>query len=87
MSVDRPAHPPELHGAALDALPLDRCSRCARGREACSYCERLEERDWEAICDCGLADFGRHLVDCVARAKYRYVIAQDPGEAMIPRKR
>ena len=76
---------PGLHGEALRDLPLDRCSRCARGREACSYCERLDERDWEAVCDCGLLDFGRHLVDCASRTRYRFVIAQDPATALLPR--
>lgn len=74
-----------LRGEALRELPLDRCSRCTRGREACSYCEQLDERDFEAICDCGLIDFGRHIVDCKSRDRYRYVIAQDPATAMIPR--
>jgi hypothetical protein len=75
----------ELRGEALAALPLDRCSVCTRGREACSYCEHIDERDWEAICDCGLLDFGRHIIDCKPRDHLRYVIAQDPAEALQPR--
>lgn len=75
----------QLRGAALEALPLDRCSICTRGREACSYCEHDSDEDWAAICDCGLADFGKHLVECETRKRYRYVIAQSPAEALMPR--
>ena len=79
------AHPRGLRGKALAELPLDKCSTCTRGREACTYCEGLSDRDFEAICDCGLIDFGRHIVDCQSRSRYRYVIAQDPATAMLPR--
>lgn len=74
-----------LRGKALDELPLTSCWKCGRGREACSYCEGLDEDDHFAICDCGLVDFGRHLVDCVSRERFRYVIAQDPAGATLPR--
>lgn len=74
-----------LRGEALATLPLDRCSICTRGREACSYCEQLDERDWEAICDCGLVDFGNHLIECESRKSFRYVVAQSLEESLLPR--
>ncbi len=61
------------------------CSRCKRGPEACAYCEAIDTRDCEAICDCGLHDFGSHLIDCEARADFKYVIAADYGQAEVKR--
>jgi hypothetical protein len=61
------------------------CPRCKRGAEACGYCEGIEKRDWEAICDCGLYDFGDHLMDCEARAAFKYVVAGDYEQAKVPR--
>lgn len=28
------------------------------------YCRDATEEDWRAICDCGLHDFGYHLINC-----------------------
>ena len=55
------------------------CSKCARGAEACQYCENIGmSEDWEVICDCGLYDFGCHLLNaCEGREEYKYVIAAD----------
>lgn len=57
------------------------CPECERGREACQYCETVTERDWEAMCDCGLYDFGAHLLKCEDRAAFKYVIASDHDTA------
>jgi len=57
------------------------CRNCDRGREACQWCCDLELIDYETICDCGLADFGAHLLDCSRRGGYRWVIAQDYASA------
>jgi hypothetical protein len=65
------------------AVLHQRCTRCQRGAEACGYCEGTEFQDWEAICDCGLADFGSHLTRCEARSDYRYVMASDHEQAKI----
>lgn len=62
-----------------------KCHRCGRGPEACQYCEGIDQRDFEAICDCGLHDFGDHLLDCEARAAFKYVIAADHAAAELPR--
>lgn len=62
-----------------------KCSACERGPEACEYCEHVSQQDWEAICDCGLYDFGQHLIDCRERDKSRYVIAGDWTTAELPR--
>ncbi len=62
-----------------------RCGICERGRESCQYCENVTEQDFEAICDCGLYDFGRHLTDCESQAAYKYVIACDYASAVLPR--
>lgn len=51
-----------------------KCTICDRGKEACSYCQDCSESDWEAICDCGLYDFGSHLMACEDRKEYRWVI-------------
>lgn len=40
------------------------CVKCLHGREVCMYCKDLPTADWEAICDCGLYDFGYHLISC-----------------------
>lgn len=61
------------------------CPRCKRGAEACQWCENIEHRDWEAICDCGLYDFGDHLLDCEARSTFKYVVAADYATAELPR--
>jgi hypothetical protein len=53
------------------------CTRCKRGAEACQWCEDITTADWEAICDCGLYDFGDHLTDCTERHAYKYVIPAD----------
>jgi len=57
------------------------CRNCGRGREACEWCHDLELIDHETICDCGLADFGSHLLDCSRRKGYRWVIAIDYASA------
>jgi hypothetical protein len=57
------------------------CTSCKRGRESCMYCEGTKDRDWAAICDCGLYDFGAHLVDCGSRSGFLYVIAADHASA------
>lgn len=62
-----------------------KCPRCQRGREACQWCERLDDGDHEAICDCGLVDFGDHLFDCAAREPYHYVVAADYDAAELRR--
>lgn len=61
------------------------CSSCRRGREACGYCHDVSKRDWKAICDCGLHDFGQHLTRCDERDGYRFVIALDYVSAEEPR--
>ena len=63
----------------------EKCEVCLRGSEACQYCEGLSEGDWKAICDCGLYDFGKHIVTCEERFKFRYVVASDHEAAMQPR--
>jgi hypothetical protein len=63
----------------------DTCDLCERGREACEWCHNLDDLDYQAICDCGLHDFGRHLLDCRERDKYRYVVACDYATAELPR--
>lgn len=40
------------------------CPKCNLGPESCDFCHGLDEADFEAICDCGLYDFGRHLISC-----------------------
>jgi len=57
------------------------CSRCGRGKEACEYCHTLDEIDFQTICDCGLFDFGAHLIDCDDRKDKRWVIAIDYASA------
>lgn len=47
------------------------CPRCERGREVCQFCKDIAEEDWEAICDCGLYDFGYHLISCS-------IVTEDP---------
>ena len=51
------------------------CVDCLRGREACEWCHDLDTIDYQTVCDCGLEDFGRHLIDCMDRAEFRWVIA------------
>jgi hypothetical protein len=63
----------------------ERCERCERGREACQWCETVSERDWEAMCDCGLLDFGGHLLNCAEREGFRYVVAIDHEAALLSR--
>jgi hypothetical protein len=55
------------------------CRRCERGQEACEWCHDIEVADFEAICDCGLHDFGDHLLDCTARADKRFVVVANYG--------
>jgi hypothetical protein len=57
------------------------CSNCERGQSACEYCFDISREDWESICDCGLYDFGAHLLDCSRREGYRWVIASDYASA------
>ena len=40
------------------------CERCGKGAEVCMYCSGTSREDWETICDCGLFDFGAHLIAC-----------------------
>lgn len=47
---------------------------CDRGREACEWCWHLAWPDYEAVCDCGLHDFGRHLLDCESSVEKRWVV-------------
>ena len=43
------------------------CDLCHCGPEVCIYCK--DTPDWKFICDCGLVDFGQHLISCtVVRA-------------------
>lgn len=69
----------------MDMQALTPCTECQRGREACEYCECVSDLDWESMCDCGLCDFGAHLVDCQERSVYKYVIAADYATAELRR--
>jgi hypothetical protein len=69
----------------LEDSPPATCPRCKRGAEACQWCENIATEDWRAICDCGLYDFGDHLFDCDARARFRYVIPADYDTAELLR--
>ena len=60
----------------LDDQDVTKCPTCGRGREACEWCHDLARQDFEAICDCGLHDFGRHLLDCEVRGDKRWVVRQ-----------
>lgn len=62
------------------------CPDCGRGPEACQWCENLAEDDWRAICDCGLEDFGVHILKCEERAAFHYVIPSDYDTADLPRR-
>ena len=45
--------------------PFDvKCQNCGKGKEACMYCGTLNEDNWRFMCDCGLQDFGYHLIAC-----------------------
>lgn len=46
------------------------CIKCGKGREICMYC--CDDDTWDLLCDCGLVDFGEHLISCtiVVRASY-----------------
>lgn len=57
------------------------CVNCGRGPEACEWCHALDPEDYETICDCGLHDFGAHLLDCSKREGYRWVVAEDYASA------
>jgi hypothetical protein len=58
------------------------CTKCERGIEACEWCANPKHPDdWAAMCDCGLYDFGHHLLDCEQRAEYVYVVAIDYASA------
>lgn len=61
------------------------CSNCDRGPDDCQFCEGLPEDDFEAICDCGLYDFGDHLFDCIERSGKRWVVADGYEAAEEPR--
>ena len=65
---------------------VDSCVACGRGREACEYCHDVAEVDYQAMCDCGLHDFGHHLNACRERDPYRWVIAADHLSAQEPRE-
>jgi hypothetical protein len=52
------------------------CRVCHRGAESCEYCHDLSAvEDWETMCDCGLYDFGNHLLRCLDRENFKYVVA------------
>jgi hypothetical protein len=57
------------------------CGVCNRGAETCQWCENVTEEDFNAICDCGLLDFGHHLNDCELRMNFKYVIVADHAAA------
>ena len=40
------------------------CPNCHQGPESCVHCQGLSRMDFETICDCGLYDFGSHLISC-----------------------
>jgi len=61
------------------------CTKCGRGAEACQWCERTTRDDWDTICDCGLADFGNHLLDCRSRDEFHYVVPADYATAELKR--
>lgn len=61
------------------------CARCHRGAESCQYCEDVSYEDWDVICDCGLNDFGIHLLSCDQRDGLKYVVAADHKSAGLPR--
>lgn len=58
------------------------CRDCKRGPEACEWCCGLVYEDFEGVCDCGVAEFGRHLLgDCRARSQFRFVVvATEEGD-------
>lgn len=64
------------------------CTICERGKEACTYCENISVLDFEAICDCGLYDFGAHFesFNCYERRDRRYVVAQSHESAGLLRE-
>ena len=62
-----------------------KCKKCQRGQEACQYCEDLTPEDLEAVCDCGLYDFGSHFFDCQTRENFKYVVIADPVGLKEPR--
>lgn len=37
------------------------------------------------MCDCGLHDFGDHLLDCEARSDKRFVVVANYGSEDLPR--
>ena len=57
------------------------CAKCGRGVESCEWCHKLDPIDHETICDCGLYDFGAHLLDCSGREGFRWVVALDYASA------
>jgi hypothetical protein len=62
------------------------CKRCKRGREACEWCRDLAASDFEAICDCGLHDFGEHLIHgCEQRTDKKFVVAANYDSAELAR--
>jgi len=65
------------------------CHLCDRGREACQWCHDIAFRDFDTVCDCGLADFGAHLPlwRCHLREPFRWVIAHDEAAALELRPR
>jgi hypothetical protein len=69
----------------MSAVLHARCDSCGRGAESCQWCENTNLADWEAMCDCGLADFGAHLLSCRDRGSFQYVIAIDHAAADLPR--
>ena len=76
-----------IRGVGVLMCLFAECRKCGRGAEACQYCCTVGmSEDWEAICDCGLADFGHHLLNCKSRDNYFYVIADSHDAAQMWRK-
>jgi hypothetical protein len=62
-----------------------KCINCGRGSEACQWCEGQSALDVNAICDCGLVDFGSHIGHCWERDLFKYIIAVTEEESRILR--
>ncbi len=78
-----------LYGAVIEIGPIDitlaqyqaamgmagpLCELCERGKEACAYCYNVSLEDFDVICDCGLADYGFHLINCQEVPDGKWVI-------------
>ena len=59
----------------LDAEAAGKGGELGVSGDGASASSALPLADYEAICDCGLVDFGTHLVNCSERQRFRYVIA------------